>query len=460
MSREPERDDLPNSLETESAFIGSILLDPRLMDEAASEKPEIFYSYTNRLIFTAMLELHRQHAEINPVTIAEALGKDVEKIDRISLSNFAFGLPHVTSLKPYTRILRKKATARWGVKEAARLQQAFHDESEDPQTILATATERFSSMREQSTNGFKGGRLVDLAPQVEDHLYLLRAGINPAVATGCEPLDRLTGGGPTRSEMWGIAARSSEGKSSILLQILKYMASHDAPAILFSLEMKALLIALRALAGESGVPMNRIRFGIKEYEVTDLLSQVRKSLDFPIWIYNDCQSVHEIKDRVRVVKKNLADDGKELKVIGIDYYGKLSGYGRGRDRYENRTQELKYIADFIQQDICISEDLVSIVPAQFNRGAWGKKDPGPENIDGGEAYYQACDLFAVLTTEAQKDEKDVSAARLAVWKQRNGPTAVGKRAIKLQFHRPKMQFFPTLDELGEEVSDEKENQFL
>jgi len=458
MSHETE---LPNAPETESVFLGSILLDPQLMDEAAHEPPDIFYGYANRLIFTAMLEQHRQHAEINPVTIANALGRDAQKVGGVpGISKLSDKLPAVTKLAPYTKILRQKLTARQGFKEAARLQAAFLDESEDPQVTLATATERFASMREASTNGFKGGRLIDLVPQVEDHLYLLRAGINPAVATGCEPLDRLTGGGPTRSEMWGIAARSSEGKSSILLQTLKYMASHDAPSILFSLEMKALLIALRALAAESGVPMNRIRYGISEIAVADLLAQVRKSLDFPIWIYNDCKSVHEIKNRIGVVKRELANQGKELKVVGIDYFGKVSGYGRGRDKYENKTQELKYTADFIQQDISIGEDLVTIVAAQFNRSAWGKKDPGPESIDGGEAYYQACDLFAVLTTEAQKDEGDLSKARLAVWKQRNGPTAVGKRAIKLQFHRPKMQFYPTLDELGEEVPDDKENQFL
>lgn len=460
----PHETELPNAPDAETAFIGSILLDSRLMDEAASEPPEIFYSYTTRLIFTAMLELHRQHAEINPVTIANALGKDAQKVGGVpGISKLSDKLPAVARLAPYTKILRQKLTARQGYKEAARLQQAFLDESEDPQSVLAVATERFSSMREASTNGFQGGALADIRRQVEDHLYVIKAGLNPSISTGLERLDQLTAGGIKRGEMWGVGALSSRGKTALLVQMLLHVASRrdlsqEQPGVvLFSLEMTALLIGLRILAGQAGIGIHKIKTGMSESDLNVLLEKCRESFDVPVWIYTDCRSVTDIHSRIKTLKRK-----HPIQVVGIDYYGKLHGHGRGRDRYENRVQELKYIADYLQQEIAIQEEVGLIVPAQFNRSAWNAGERGPGNIDGGEAYFQACDLFAVLDTDSKKAKPgDPSIpASLAIHKQRNGPTATGKEAIQLDFHRDQMKFHSRLSDVGDEVPDNKESQFL
>src|SRR5205823_6187758 len=110
---------------------------------------------------------------------------------------------------------------------------------------------------------------------------------------------------------------------------------------------------------------------------------------------------------------------------------------------------------YLQQEIAISEEVALIVPAQFNRSGWSATELGPGNIDGGEAFFQACDLFAVLQTEkAKKVNETTIRASLAIHKQRNGPTATGKDAIQLDFHKDRMMFFPRLEDAGEEVPDE------
>lgn len=467
MSQEPIRDPilerpLPSSPDVERAVLGAIVLDNTLIESAIMlVNIDDFYAPSHRRIFAAMIELYGDKSEINPVLIAEKLRRTgaLESAGGVLfITNLTYGLPHVTKIEQFAKVLKEKSTARWGVKEASRLQSAFLDEEEDAQTILTSATERFTAMREKSLNGNNGGgTLLDLAYEVTDHLYAIRAGINTAVKTGLSDLDRLTAGGIRPGELWGIAARSSRGKSSILVQILLNMAKAGHPVVLFSLETQALSVALRILSAETGVAMSSLRAPgrLRDAEIDELIKTVNKRFDIPLWIYTKgyYREVEAIHRQIQSLNRKLGPE-KRLAAVGIDWYGKLNARARSR---ENRTQELKYVADYLQQEIAIGEDIGLIVPAQFNRSGWNSNDPGPGNIDGGEAYHDACDLFAVLNTETTliKDTGDrkLSNAKLTVFKQRNGPVALGKEALKMVFDRHKMQFVPRLEDAGEEVTE-------
>src|SRR5690242_4804988 len=103
---------LPSSPDTERALLGSILLDNTLIAQAIEMlRPEEFYVPSHRRIFTAMIALFERGSEINPVLIADELRRD-NSLDSsggmLSLSNLAFGLPHVTSLGAYAKIIRGK----------------------------------------------------------------------------------------------------------------------------------------------------------------------------------------------------------------------------------------------------------------------------------------------------------------------------------------------------------------
>jgi replicative DNA helicase len=449
---------LPSSPETERAILGAIILDNRLIDEAVSlVRIEDFYVPSHRRIFIAMLALHERHIEINPILIAEELRRDqaLEGVGGVSfLTNLTYGLPHVSGIKNYARVVRGKADLRWTIKECAKITNQALEEEDEPQVILASAAERFSAMREKNTNGFTGGQLADVGRQVEDHLYVVQAGVNPTIPTGIERLDALTGGGISPGQMWGIGALSSRGKTAFLLQMLMHMAGRRelgvTPGIvLFSLEMTSLLLGLRVLAGAASFPINHIKVGMPQGEVDLLLKKAKEAFDLPMWVYTDCRSVSDIHARIKMLKRK-----HPIQVVGVDYYGLLRGRN-DNNRYENRTQELKYIASYLQQEIAISEEVGLIVPAQFNRSGWGAAELGPGNIDGGEAFHQACDMFAVLNTEKSKKVGAVTApASFAIHKQRNGPTATGKDAILLDFNKDRMMFFPRLEDSGEEVPDE------
>lgn len=455
----------PNAAEAERTLLGHVLLDNRLMDQllVLIPEPDRFYVLSHRRIFIAMTSLHQRHSEISPFLIGEELKKEraLELVGGVSfITNLSYGLPHTNNLSYYAEAVVDTFWRRWAIKESLKNVKQAYDREDTLTDIVSGVVDRFGEVKEKITpRGVTGGPLAELTREVEDHLYRIKAGINPSIPTGLSVLDSLTSGGCPPGETWGIGALSSKGKSSLLVQILKFMARQGNPVVLFSLEMKALSIALRVLAGECEIPMNKLKVGLKDSEIEFLLARAKVAFDVPFWIYTDCRSIADIKARLKTLKRKA-----QIKAIGIDYYGLLSGYGGGRDRYENRTQELKYIASALQQQIAIDENVGVIVPAQFNRSGWSVKDPGPGNIDGGEAFYQACDLYATLGMESTKPGEKTARAHLSVWKQRNGPTAMGKERIKLIFHREKMEFFPCIEDEGdvdeETTSPEKVSQYL
>ena len=76
--------------------------------------------------------------------------------------------------------------------------------------------------------------------------------------TGFSALDELLGG-IQRSDLIILAARPSVGKSTLALNIAMHNAKADQTCAIFSLEMTADQLAMRALASETGIDSHRIR---------------------------------------------------------------------------------------------------------------------------------------------------------------------------------------------------------
>lgn len=441
---------LPNSPETEATILGYVFADNRLMEEAALIQPDRFYTVPHRDTFCAMLELYGQNSEIREVLVHNILkrqGRAQSAGGVAGLLQLSHGLPGVSNLRGYIRVLEEKWTYRQAIREANKIIEQAYEEEDAPESVIAEASHTFAAMSERvSVKNENGGEGPELQRIYEDHLYQLKAGVNPTMPTGLDELDRLAGGGISPGELWGIGALSSHGKTSLLVQWLRSMAKRKIPCVLFSLEMTVKTIAQRIGTSESGVSMKALNPRMPHSQIDYLLTKSQEAFQSVPAVYIDCRSIGHIKNRIQAIKRR-----HPLKVVGIDYYGLISGYGAGRDRYENKTQELKFIAGALQQQIAIGEGVGVIVPAQFNRAAWSAGG-GPGNVDGGEAFYQACDLFATLELKSKDSmltEKD-SKAVLKIQKHRNGPT--GK--IDLLFNRERMEFGPRPEDEGEEDETE------
>src|SRR5207244_10033349 len=145
---EPIRDSflersLPSSPETEKAILGAVILDNTLIAQAIEMlKPTDFYVPSHRRIFTAMIALFERGSEINPILIADELRRD-NSLDSsggvLFLTNLTYGLPHVTSIEPFARVVRGKSLLRQLVKVASKITGEALAEEDEPQNILDNA---------------------------------------------------------------------------------------------------------------------------------------------------------------------------------------------------------------------------------------------------------------------------------------------------------------------------------
>src|SRR4051812_27489061 len=107
---------LPANIDAERFILGSVLLDDaRFIEIAGTIMQDDFALEKHRRIFRRMAELHERGEKIDRVTLANELLRfnELESVDGLSyLVSLDDGLPAISNLDSYTRIVRDKATLR------------------------------------------------------------------------------------------------------------------------------------------------------------------------------------------------------------------------------------------------------------------------------------------------------------------------------------------------------------
>src|SRR5258706_4761711 len=137
--RAPLERPLPSSPDSERAILGSIILDNALISQAvALVKPDDFYVASHRRVFQAMIFLFEHSSEINPTLIAEDLRRD-NSLDALGgmifLTNLSYGLPHVTTVVPYAKVVKGKALLRRLVRVAEKITVEALEQEGDAEKI-------------------------------------------------------------------------------------------------------------------------------------------------------------------------------------------------------------------------------------------------------------------------------------------------------------------------------------
>lgn len=136
------RSDAPASIETERAVLGAILLDNAALEETRSLSPDDFFLGSHQQIFRVMGEMAQQKFPIDLVTLAEALlsREQLENIGGASyVSSLTDGLPKLSSIKHYVRIVRDKARRRKVLHDADAIASAAADENVEVRETLGEA---------------------------------------------------------------------------------------------------------------------------------------------------------------------------------------------------------------------------------------------------------------------------------------------------------------------------------
>ncbi|MEO8096116.1 MAG: replicative DNA helicase [Acidobacteriota bacterium] len=442
---------LPASTDTERFVLGSILLnDVYYLQVAAALEPGDFSLEKHRRIFGRMKDLYDRGERIDRVTLADELIKQgqLESVDGLSyLVSLDDGLPEISNLDSYIRIVKDKATLRKLIFSAQKVIDRCLIGEEGPDEILASAEESLIKLGESRTKD----ELVSPASVIERFPGGVGAFLDPSqrvrgLSTGFAKFDEMTGG-LNGGELVILAARPSMGKTALAMNIAQHVATHPQmrkPVAVFSLEMSSSSLLTRLLCSGARVDMHKFRAGyLNQDERRKLQVTLANLTESPLFL-DDTAGVN-LMDVHAKLRRMKAQQG--LSLVVIDYLQLMSSRGRS----ENRNQEVSAISrglKLIAKDL----DVPFLVLSQLSRAAEtrpGDHTPQLSDLRDSGSIEQDADLVMFIYREEvyKRDREDLKGlAELIIAKQRNGP--IGK--VPLRFLGAFTRFENRIDDLPQE----------
>ena len=357
---------LPANLDAERSILGAILLDNNALNTAIEGlKSEDFFIPQHRNIFNRMIALGEAQHAIDLVTLTEELHRfgELESSGGAPyLASLVDGLPRVTNVEHYARIVKEKAMLRNLIHATHNIQQRAFDGEDGADTILDNAESSIFALAEDRV---KAG-LISVKEIVRDNFERLekifREGKSvTGVSTGYGELDKLLSG-LQPSELIILAARPSQGKTALALNLAENISIRGGkPVALFSLEMSKESLLQRLVASVAQVDAHKFRSGHLSREdwrrMTEALGTISSA---PLWVDDaGSTSVLEIGAKARRLKRD-----KGMSLIIIDYLQLITARGRFSSRQEevaSISRGLKGLAKELQIPVLVLSQLTRAV---------------------------------------------------------------------------------------------------
>jgi len=418
---------LPQNIDAERSVLGAILLDNHTLNAAIEKlRPEDFCLDQHRRIFALMIELGESQRGIDLVTLSDQLSRRGE-LDAAGgaayISQLVDGVPRVSHLEHYAKIVKEKALLRNLIHSAHAIQQTALEGEEDAETLLDRAE---SSIFQLAEDRVRQG-LVSMKDVVEENFEKLERIITEGkritgLATGYSQLDNLTSG-LQPSELIILAARPSVGKTAMALNIAENTAMHqngNAQVAIFSLEMSKESLLMRLLASMARIDAHKFRTGHLSKEdwrgMTQTLGQLSQA---PLWIDDSgSATVTEIGAKARRLKRD-----RGLSLVMIDYLQLIAARGR----FSNRNEEVSSITRGLK-GLAKELKVPVLVLSQLTR-APEREERSPQLADLREsgAIEQDADVVLFIhrpnlfKKKGEVTDEERAQTELKIAKQRNGP---------------------------------------
>jgi len=395
---------LPNNLDAERSILGAILLDNHALNTAIENvRPEDFFLDQHRRVFVQMIALGESQQAIDLVTLTEELHRrgELEAAGGAPyLSALADGMPRVSNVEHYARIVKEKALLRNLIHATHNIQQKALEGEDGADMILDNAESSIFALAEDRV---KAG-LIPVKDIVRDNFERLekifREGKSiTGISTGYTELDKLLSGFQN-SELLILAARPSQGKTALALNLAEN-------------------ISIRAGMPVALFDAHKFRTGHLTREdwrrMTEALGTISSA---PLWI-DDAGSISvlEIGAKARRLKRE-----KGLSLLVVDYLQLITARGRFSSRQEevaSISRGLKGLAKELQIPVLVLSQLTR-APEREERG------PQLSDLRESGAIEQDADVVMFIyrpnwgKIDLSPEERDQ--AEIVIAKQRNGPT--------------------------------------
>ena len=414
----------PQSLDSEKAVLGSIMLRKDAMHEIEDLLiPDSFYAEKHKIIFQAMLDLSAQNEPIDMLSLSTKLSerKILEAVGGNQyLAEIVNVVPSSTNIKHYAQIVQKKYILRSLIEAADYVSELAFEESEDHMDdILDMAEKRIFGVISSPKNQ-KFRSLKDELPEAWERLEKLHEHKDAlrGISTGFKDLDNILSGFQ-KSDLIILAARPSMGKTTLALDIARMSAIlHNKSVGIFSLEMSSQQLVDRMLSAESKVNAWNLRTG--RLSADKEFSQLRDSLDklSKARIYIDDIPGNSIV-RMKAVSRRLKAE-KGLDLIIVDYL-QLMTTSKNYDSMVNQVTEISRSLKSLAKEL----DVPVLALSQLSRAveSRGGKPRLSDLRDSGSIEQDADVVMFIHREDKGKEESEkTNIAEILIEKHRNGPT--------------------------------------
>lgn len=442
---------MPYSAEAEQAVLGSILVEPSCLSQAAVYiTPESFFLPQHSAIFEAMITIDSTGKVIDPLVILDLLvqqGVYDNAAGRNYLFQLAESVPSTANVEMYAKIVREKFYMRTLINISSETIESAVAQEETADALLDNAEQKIYNIRQGKTSNAPSKLKDIIVNNVYDTLKKITGEdkeLYKGYTTGYSDLDKILTG-LNRSDLILIGARPAMGKTSFALNLARNVAALGKRKVLFfSLEMTKEQLAMRVLGTEARVSSMKMRNGNISQDEWIRLGMATSALNDCELYFDDTSSitVPEMKAKTRRL------GGVECVII--DYLGLI----KGSTRTENRVQEVSEITRNLKM---MAKDLniPIICCAQLSRGTEGRgKSHRPQLSDLRESgsIEQDADIVMMLyrpdyykgereDDEQEAPQQDANIAEVIVVKNRHGETGTvefafdGEHTLFLQLEK-------------------------
>lgn len=430
---------LPQAVEYEESLLVDCLLG-NASEVVELLGPEDFYRIGHQKIFKVVCEMVKKGIEVDAPSLVMAL-KDSGQIEEVGgayyLSKLIDQVPVASNILHYAGKIRDKAVLRNLLKACQEITRDCLSNSNEASAILDRARGRLDALTQGASGAGKDKAVCYRELSLEaseryDTLYKQKGAIT-GIASGYYTLD-LTLCGFQAGDLSIIAARPSQGKTAMALNIASYVASKGLPVAFFSLEMSKSQLFDRQIASGSGVNLQKFRTGkFESYDWEKINQAQEKAYSLPIYI-DDTAALHyqEIRRRAWGLKKRYG-----IGLVIIDHLQLIRG-----DREATRDREIGSITAALKamaKELCIPVILLSQLNRQLEARPNPYKRPRLSDLrDSGNIEQDADVIMFLYRPVVYEDREDFPGhSELNIAKHRNGPTGM----VKLIWNEKTTTFF-------------------
>ena len=416
----------PQSLEAEQSVLGSILIDSRcIADIVGILKPEDFYLQQNRDIYETVYAMFNFSETIDPVTVLDKMRElgVYQDNSRDYILQLMEITPTAANAVRYANIVREKAMLRGLADAASDISETVYSQVGTPAEILESAEKKIYALRK----GERGESLEHIGTvlhKVFDRLAELSQSDSaiPGLSTGLRDLDMKING-LNKSDLLLVAARPAMGKSAFALNLgMNVAKKYKKTVAIFNLEMSREQLAMRLLASESFIELQKLATGKLSEEEWGKLCMASASLS---------QTDVRIDDNPSVTVADINAKCRRLENLGlviIDYLQLMQGSGYGKAS-ENRVTVVGEISRALK--IMAKELNVPVIClSQLSRAVESRTDKRPILSDLRESGAIEPDadsvMFLYRDEYYNENSEDKGLAECIVAKNRHGETGTVK----------------------------------